>query len=91
MPSRAIISSRKLLNALRTCPTGEPVSFQVVAMEPGISVGGTPIGGTCTGFDDFDLPADKAQHLLSVLKSIPEQPIAISYNGNWLTLHEVII
>ncbi len=91
MPSKAIVSSGNLLHALQKCLIVEFVAFQVMDLQPGISVGGIPVGGVCTGFEDFYLPAKKARKLIDVLRVLTDQPIAISYDGNWLTIHEVIL
>ncbi len=65
--------------------------FRLNPEGPGIAIGNYPVGGVCKGFSDFDLPYEKVVKLLTVLQAIEEQPIACSWDGNWITIKEIVL
>lgn len=90
---RALISTRHLLRALRAAPAGEPVWFQCVAGEPGISVGGTPCGGQAEPFADLSIMQDKADRLIRILQHVSDQPITLIADsmGERISIHQIDI
>ncbi len=90
---KATVSSLHLYRALRAAPPGEPVWFQHVAGEHGISVGGTPVVGVAEHFTDLSIVQDKAERLARILQHVSEQPITLICDslGERISIHQIHI
>ncbi|HRH68870.1 MAG TPA: hypothetical protein PLB89_05115 [Flavobacteriales bacterium] len=88
---RIIVSSTNLAFALGRAGCTGGYRFRRTAGELGFAVSEKPCGGLVRDFEDFDLPQPKAVALRKLMLLIAEQPVTLSWDGQQITIEEIII
>lgn len=94
MKSKMIVNSKTLEKALLAgIPehTSDEDMIYFRSYDTGVEVAGQYVTNLQRDWQDFYIDVDKAKKLHRVLLSMSEQPITVSYDGNWFTIQEVLV